>query len=114
LIVSAAVNGIRSSSQTRVERNIMIDGVGKSGGAGRVDLGRSAAAGKAAVAGGRASSSSPASPVASAVTEIVAAGAPIDSAKVAAIRAAIQEGRYPVDPAKIAEKMIEFDLPGRA
>ncbi|MGZ8281511.1 MAG: flagellar biosynthesis anti-sigma factor FlgM [Allosphingosinicella sp.] len=60
------------------------------------------------------STSAKAGSAGAAVTEIVSAGAPVDSEKVAAIRAAIQAGRYPVDPAKIAEKMIEFDLPGKA
>jgi negative regulator of flagellin synthesis FlgM len=42
---------------------------------------------------------------------MAAEGAPIDGAKVAAIRAAIAEGRYPVDPARIAAAMVEIDLP---
>jgi negative regulator of flagellin synthesis FlgM len=41
---------------------------------------------------------------------MAAAGAPVDADKVAAIRAAIAEGRYPVDPEKIARSMIELDL----
>lgn len=49
---------------------------------------------------------SPTSPAA----EMAAKGAPVDSDKVAAIRAAIAEGRYPVDPEKIAERMIALDL----
>jgi negative regulator of flagellin synthesis FlgM len=44
---------------------------------------------------------------------MAASGAPVDSEKVAAIRAAIAEGRYPVDPDKIAEKMLALDLPVR-
>ena len=44
-------------------------------------------------------------------SQMAAQGAPIDMDKVAAIKAAIAEGRYPVDPEKIAEKMIELDLP---
>jgi negative regulator of flagellin synthesis FlgM len=38
-------------------------------------------------------------------------GAPVDSAKVAAVRAAIAEGRYPINPDKIAAAMIDLDLP---
>ncbi len=47
----------------------------------------------------------------SAVAELASAGAPVDAGKIAAIRAAIAEGRYPVDPEKIAARMIEIDLP---
>jgi negative regulator of flagellin synthesis FlgM len=42
---------------------------------------------------------------------MAAEGAPVDAGKVAAIRAAIAEGRYPVDPDKIAESMLNVDLP---
>ena len=48
---------------------------------------------------------------ASAAAEMAAAGAPVDSGKVAAIRLAISEGRYPVDPDKIAASMLMIDLP---
>ncbi len=43
--------------------------------------------------------------------ELAASGPPVDAEKIAAIRAAIAEGRYPIDPKAIAEKMIELDLP---
>ena len=85
----------------------MIDGVGK-GGPGRIDLARTdkgAAAAPVANAGGRRSGA-----VESAVFELVSAGAPVDGAKVAAIRTAIAEGRYPVDANRIAERMLA-DLP---
>ena len=92
----------------------MIDGIGKRGAAGRIDLARSAlersaAAGKVGDALSQDAVNAPSTPAA----EMAASGAPIDSAKVAAIRAAITEGRYPVDPDKIAEKMIALDLPVR-
>ncbi len=90
----------------------MIDGVGKSG-SGRIELKRSAVEGGAPVA--QASSLAERAGGASAgnaVADLVAAGPPVDSAKVAAIRAAIAEGRYPVDPFKIAERMIALDLAG--
>ncbi len=48
---------------------------------------------------------------ASPAAEMAAAGPPIDAERIAAIRAAIAEGRYPVDPEKIAERMIALDLP---
>ena len=91
----------------------MIDGVGKSGGAGRIDFNRSSSAGAPAAAGGRTAPARPSS-AGSAVADLVAAGPPVDSDKVAAIRAAILAGNYPVDPAKIAERMIEIDLPAKA
>lgn len=39
-----------------------------------------------------------------------AAAAPVDTARVAEIRAAIANGTYKIDPEKIAAKMIELDL----
>ena len=88
----------------------MIDGIGKAG-AGRLALVRGGAADRSAEIGkpgeAAARTGAPASPVAAMAAE----GAPIDSSKVAAIRAAIAEGRYPVDPARIAAAMIEVDLP---
>ena len=44
-----------------------------------------------------------------AAAELAAKGPPIDADKVAAIKAAIAEGRYPIEPARIAEGMIAFD-----
>ena len=43
--------------------------------------------------------------------ELAAQGAPIDTAKVAAIREAIANGTYKIDAKAIANRMIEFDLP---
>jgi negative regulator of flagellin synthesis FlgM len=43
--------------------------------------------------------------------DLAGMGAPIDSDKVAAIRTAIAEGRYPVNPDRIAEAMLSLDLP---
>ena len=89
----------------------MIDGVGKSGtgaiGAGRAEKG----SGLAPVAGPAARGADGA--VQSAVLGLVAGGAPVDSAKVAAIRSAIAEGRYPIDADRIAERMMALDLPRR-
>jgi negative regulator of flagellin synthesis FlgM len=89
----------------------MIDGVGK-GGAGRIDLARQekgSAVSPLRNDGARA----PAGGVQSAVLELVSGGAPVDSAKVEAVRAAIQGGRYPVDADRIAQRMLDFDLPRR-
>ncbi|WP_294389963.1 flagellar biosynthesis anti-sigma factor FlgM [uncultured Sphingomonas sp.] len=46
--------------------------------------------------------------------ELAAQGAPVDTGKVAAIRAAIADGTYAIDPQAIAERMIALDLPERA
>lgn len=53
------------------------------------------------------SSSASASPAA----RMAAEGAPVDIDRVAAIKAAIASGNYPVDPAAIADKMLALDLP---
>ena len=89
----------------------MINGIGKAG-AGRLELVRGSAERSASVV----KSSEPLSQqnmtgVSSTVAELASAGAPVDTGKVAAIRAAIAEGRYPVDPEKIAARMLEIDLP---
>lgn len=44
---------------------------------------------------------------------MAAEGAPVDAVRVQAIKTAIAKGDYPVDPAKIAEKMLDLDLPGK-
>ena len=87
----------------------MINGVGPTGRS-RIDLLRTPVEGNAPVASTGNASAGKSGAVASSVSEIVAGGPPIDSDKVAAIRAAIAEGRYPVDPEKIAERMIALDL----
>ena len=88
----------------------MIDGVGK-GGPNPLDLGR-AEKGNAAspVAGAGARSEGR---IESAVLDLVAGGPPVDTARVATIRSAIAEGRYPIDADRIAERMIALDLPRR-
>jgi negative regulator of flagellin synthesis FlgM len=88
----------------------MIDGVGKSG-PGRIDLPRGA--GQSAPVDRLAGSAERRGAVASAVFGLAAEGPPVDDAKVARIRAAIAEGRYPVDAERIAERMIALDLPPR-
>lgn len=54
-----------------------------------------------------ASSASSASPAA----RMAAQGAPVDMDRVAAIKAAIASGNYPVDANAIAERMVALDLP---
>lgn len=48
------------------------------------------------------------------VAEILAPGAPIDVDRVSALRQAIAEGRYAIDPQAIADRMIAADLPNLA
>lgn len=55
---------------------------------------------------GVSSFSASASPAARMASE----GAPVDMDRVAAIKAAIASGNYPVDPAAIADKMLALDL----
>ncbi len=86
----------------------MIDGIGQSGpkrvGIDRADKGAPVAAitPQGAPRQGQ---------VESAVLEIAGQGAPVDGAKVEAIRTAIAEGRYRVDADRIAERMLASDLP---
>ncbi len=88
----------------------MINGIGKAG-AGRLELVRGSAERSASVEKAGSSAAQREVSGARSVAAEMAAGAPIDSEKVAAIRAAIAEGRYPVDPDKIAASMIALDLP---
>jgi len=91
----------------------MINGIGSTG-KGRIDgtrtdpaLRGAAAAAASPLATETAKIEKPSNPAA----DLVALGAPVDAQKVADIRAAIAEGRYPVDPKAIAEKMLALDLP---
>lgn len=49
--------------------------------------------------------------VATPAARMAAQGAPVDSARIERIKQAIASGNYPVDPDKIAEKMLDLDLP---
>ena len=44
-------------------------------------------------------------------SRMAAQGAPVDLARVTRVKQAIASGNYPVDPDKIAEKMLDLDLP---
>lgn len=50
----------------------------------------------------------------STVAEMVAKGPPIDTTKIAVIKAAIAQGHYPVDPIRIAEGMIALGFGPKA
>ena len=90
----------------------MIDGVGNKGvgsiGIQKGQVARAGASARADDALGKGQVSSPGSLISD-----LAAGPPIDAEKIAALRAAIAEGRCPVDPEKIAERMMALDLPYR-
>jgi len=45
---------------------------------------------------------------------VVALGPPVDMQKIVAIRTAIAEGRYNIDPEAIASKMVDQDIPEQA
>jgi len=90
----------------------MINGIGSTGGGGRID-GARAQSTQSAGAPGRVAAKEEGAPP-SPAAELAASGPPVDTAKVAEIRTAIAEGRYSVDPRAIASKMIALDLPGKA
>jgi negative regulator of flagellin synthesis FlgM len=46
-----------------------------------------------------------------AFTALANADAPVDNKKVDAIKSLIQSGAYPIDPQKIAAKMVALDFP---
>jgi len=59
----------------------------------------------------QASTSATAETVATPASRMAAQGAPVDSARIERVKQAIASGKYPVDPEKIAEKMLDLDLP---
>jgi negative regulator of flagellin synthesis FlgM len=58
-----------------------------------------------------AAASAAAETVATPASRMAAQGAPIDTARIDRVKQAIASGKYPVDPDKIAEKMLDLDLP---
>ena len=89
----------------------MIDGVGK-GGTGRIDIARQdkgAVASPVRTDGPRSHEGA----VRSELLELVSGRAPFDTAKVDSVRAAIRDGRYPIDANRIAASMLDFDIPRR-
>lgn len=89
----------------------MIDGIGRSE-QGRVSLDRASVERSASAAKATAPVRSIPAAIGTLAYEMLAAvGPPVDVAKVAAIREAIAQGRYPVDPQKIAQSMVKLDLP---
>jgi negative regulator of flagellin synthesis FlgM len=51
--------------------------------------------------------------VATPASRMAAQGAPVDLERIAKVKQAIASGNYPVDPDKIAEKMLDLDIPIR-
>lgn len=93
----------------------MIEGVGK-GGAGRIDLARQDKGAAPESPGGAARGQglrAAGGGVKSEVLELISRRAPVDTSKVEALRAAIRGGLYPVDPDRIAQRMLDADLPRR-
>lgn len=66
---------------------------------------------RASSAPGATTSASAASESASPAARMAAEGAPVDMDRIAAIKAAIASGNYPVDANAIAERMVDLDLP---
>lgn len=89
----------------------MLDGIGKSG-MGRLDAQR-ATLGKAVTSApvGASLGEGRSAGIGGTIADLVSAGPPVDTDKVARVRAAIASGAYAVDPDKIAEAMIAHDLP---
>ena len=90
----------------------MINAVGSNSLARAIDATRTDRVKAGAPSAKVAASASEGSPsVATPAAALAAQGAPIDSAKVDAIRAKIAAGTFRIDPQAIAEKMIATDLP---
>jgi negative regulator of flagellin synthesis FlgM len=88
----------------------MIDGIGKSG-TGRLEPQRGTSSPSiAGVAAGPKIGGQREPGVGGVVASLVAGGPPVDSDRVAAVRQAIADGRYTVDPERIAEAMLASDL----
>lgn len=91
----------------------MITGVGPTGIARAIEL-RGESVGKSeAVAKVEQTPTQGSAAITTPAAELVAQGAPIDAAKVEAIRAAIANGTYKIDAKAIADRMIALDLPGK-
>lgn len=91
----------------------MIKSVGQNIGA-AIEAGRLREGGKtraSSTATGASSVTTPSETSASPAARMAAEGAPVDMDRIAAIKAAIASGNYPVDPAAIADRMLALDLP---
>lgn len=92
----------------------MVDLVGKSG-TGGVNVSRVQVNGGAPLAKAEPTvSAAGQATVSSMVFDMIRSGPPVDFGKVAKLKEAISQGNYPINPAKIAERMIALDLPREA
>lgn len=89
------INSVGQSISSAIEANRMREG------------GKTRASSSVGSAFSGAASSTSASPAA----RMAAEGAPVDMDRVAAIKAAIASGNYPVNPSAIADRMLALDLP---
>jgi negative regulator of flagellin synthesis FlgM len=89
------INGVGSSSQTRI---------GQAKDSGKIGVTTETAAVSAT------DTETGAKPM-TLIAALAEAGPPINAEKIQAIRAAIAQGRYPLDPKAIAQKMLDLDLP---
>ncbi|ATP20868.1 MULTISPECIES: flagellar biosynthesis anti-sigma factor FlgM [Sphingobium] len=89
------INSVGQSISSAIEANRLREG------------GKTRAASATGSTGTAASASTSASPAA----RMAAEGAPVDMDRIAAIKAAIASGNYPVNPSVIADRMMALDLP---
>ncbi|QHD68285.1 flagellar biosynthesis anti-sigma factor FlgM [Sphingobium yanoikuyae] len=89
------INSVGQSISSAIEANRLREG------------GKARAASATGSTGTTASASTSASPAA----RMAAEGAPVDMDRIAAIKAAIASGNYPVNPSVIADRMMALDLP---
>ncbi|WP_076072363.1 flagellar biosynthesis anti-sigma factor FlgM [Sphingomonas montana] len=91
---------------------MMINGIAPASNA-RTETARTSTARAAASAKVEAKLDRPAglTPPSLAADMVSAMGPPLDLAKIEAIRSAIAEGRYAIDPTAIADRMVDTDLP---
>jgi len=91
----------------------MINGIGSTTGAGRIDGTRPQGTQRAGAAASARAGAGEEGVAASPAAELAAAGPPVDTDKVARVRAAIASGGYAIDVQAIAAKMVALDLPGK-
>jgi len=91
----------------------MITGVGPTGIARAIEVRSDSVAKSEAAAKVEQAPAQGSSTITTPAAELAAQGAPIDTAKVEAIRTAIANGTYKIDAKAIADRMIALDLPSK-
>jgi negative regulator of flagellin synthesis FlgM len=89
----------------------MIKSVGQQNLTAAVELSKLRESGKARFSAVSEKSSASEATASSPASRMASEGAPIDLDRIAAIKAAIASGNYPVDPERIADRMLALDLP---